>query len=80
MRWRKKYNRIVKRFAIFPVETFTEGGGCDREYRWLETVYLQQHRDYLFGMFPFWKTTSFVSENIYNRYLERNNHKKEEEK
>lgn len=44
MRWVKKYNRqgderIVKRFALFPMSIST---GYIREICWLETVYIKQ--------------------------------------
>lgn len=37
MRWKKKYERVIKRFAFFPIII------CG-EYRWLETVYIRQIR------------------------------------
>ena len=37
MRWKKKYNRVIKRFAFLPIRV-------GDEYRWLETVYIRQTR------------------------------------
>ncbi len=68
MRWKNHYQRVVKRFAIFPVKARVEGG-MDFEYRWLETVYRLQHRDWLFGIFPIWETDTFVNEHYYELYL-----------
>jgi hypothetical protein len=68
MRWRKHYQRIAKRFAIFPVRSYCKGS-TDHEYRWLETVYLLQHRGWLFGVFPIWTTDAFATKHEYELYL-----------
>lgn len=36
MKWERKHSRTVRRFALFPIRV-------GDEYRWLETVYIQQH-------------------------------------
>ena len=71
MRWRKHYQRIAKKFAIFPVKAYANNGkirGIEFEYRWLETVYLNQHKDWLFG-FPIWRTDAFVTKHEYELFL-----------
>lgn len=66
MRWRKRYGRIVKRFALFPIKAkYNE----KEEWRWLEIVYLQQTRDYWLGVIPFWSTVWFVRRGDYNAYM-----------
>ena len=63
MKWKPKYMRVVKRFALFPVKAQVDS--LNYEYRWLETVYLDQHRDWLFGVFPIWRSDKFVSKTAY---------------
>ena len=69
MRWRKRYSRIVKRFALFPVKAYLNGFCVDDEYRWLETVYLRQFRDWLWGVIPIWRTKTFATKGDYLKYL-----------
>jgi hypothetical protein len=78
MRWRTEYQRVIKCFAIFPINARIEGS-MDHEWRWLETVYLLQDRDWLFGVacFPIWRNIHFVNEHYYNSYI---NNKKERRK
>ena len=61
MMWNIKYKRIVKTFALFPMEI----DGC---YRWLETVYISQKRrhDWLFGWY--WVDEKFVTKEDYLKY------------
>ena len=69
MRWRTKYARVVRRFALFPIKTkLGPGNGCAEEYRWLETVYLRQYRDWLFGIIPIWSNSCFTHKNDYDLY------------
>jgi hypothetical protein len=80
MRWRKHYARIIKRFAILPVKAHPPGEEIDFEYRWLETVYLRQSRDFFLGVFPIWKNWKFVTEDQYCAYrAELKNETKDEE-
>lgn len=65
MRWRKGYLRIVKRFALFPIKTYVDSYHFREEWRWLETVYLEQTRDFLFGVIPIWRNDRFVDESDY---------------
>lgn len=68
MRWRTEYQRVIKRFAILPINARMEGS-MDHEWRWLETVYRLQHRGWLFGIVPIWATDTFVNEHYYELYL-----------
>lgn len=65
MKWRKRYGRIVKRFALFPIKTAVDPYHLYYEWRWLETVYIRQERDFLFGMIPIWRNDMFVDESDY---------------
>ena len=48
MRWKKKYERIIPKFVIFP--TYYEG-----EYIWLEMVYIKQRlHTYFLGEEEWW--------------------------
>jgi hypothetical protein len=67
MRWKSYYKRVVKKFAIFPVKSYAKGS-TDFEYRWLEIVYLNQHRDWLFGVFPVWRTDAYATKREYELY------------
>lgn len=70
MRWRKRYRRIVKRFALFPVKArMYTCFGENTEFRWLETVYLVQQRDWFGGVIPFWRTTTFADRRGYDKYI-----------
>jgi hypothetical protein len=70
LRWTKHYHRIAKRFAIFPVRSYASSKvkGLQYEYRWLETVYLIQRQDWIFGIFPCWKTDAFATKREYELY------------
>ena len=73
MRWTNEYQRVVKRFAIFPVKAWGNNHktrGLYFEYRWLETVYLAQHKDWRLGVFPYWRTDRFATKREYELYLE----------
>jgi len=77
MRWRTRYARVARRFALFPIKTkLGPGTGCAEEYRWLETVYLRQERDWLFGVIPIWRNSYFVLKSDYDWHRRL---KKEEE-
>jgi hypothetical protein len=76
MRWRKHYTRIVERFALFPIKSICDAF-YDFEYRWFETVYLKQYRDWLFGVIPIWRTERFATKFEYDVHLV--NRKKETE-
>jgi hypothetical protein len=65
VRWRKKYFRVVKRFALFPIKALIEDSTITYEWRWLEVVYLEQEIDYLFGMFRCWKNRAFITNEQY---------------
>lgn len=64
MRWRHREHRIVKRFALFPINAKVR---CSclavEEWRWLEIVYLNQLYDC-----PFWITTNFATKEEYDEY------------
>lgn len=80
MRWRKHYNRIVRRFAILPVKAHPPGEVVETEYRWLETVYLKQTRDWIGGIFPVWVNYEFATAGQYSTYLTmRKNETKDKE-
>ena len=79
MRWRKRYNRVVKRFALFPIKAFLDDIRLNYEYRWLETVYLRQTKEYwFFGTIPHWKTVRFVNKGEYITYRDEILKEKEE--
>jgi hypothetical protein len=70
MRWIARYQRVAKKFAIFPVKAYTsKNRELVFEHRWLETVYLNQHKDWLFGVFPIWRTDAFATKREYELYL-----------
>lgn len=69
MRWRKRYSRIVKRFALFPIKAKLGFNRDVDEWRWLETVYLYQIKDWTFGFIPFWATLYFVRKQDYDAYI-----------
>lgn len=73
MRWVRPEWRIVKRFAIFPIE-------IDDEIRWLETVYIHQHygEGGLLNLVGWWNK-KFVSREDYETYkvLKKYNKKRE---
>ena len=65
MKWKKPINydkRIVKRFALLPIE-------ADKEVRWLETVYIEQeYREYFLSDFRGWENNWFVTKKEYLDY------------
>lgn len=72
MRWRTRYKRVVKRFALFPVKArHDERLYSNNEYRWLETVYLYQTKDWRFDMFPYWKNEWFLTKELYDNYTKK---------
>ena len=76
MRFRTRYVRFVKRFALFPVKAkYDEHLYSTNEYRWLETVYLHQVKDWRFDIFPYWKNDSFITEEQYNNYTKKGEEK-----
>lgn len=66
MRWKKKYSRIVKKFALFPVK-------IDDEYRWLETVYVEQGWHHWYG----WRDNKFINEEEYTKRVGEKEKKKQ---
>lgn len=78
MRWRKRYARIVKRFSLFPIKAKIRSNSDIYEWRWLETVYIYQVRDWLVGIFPFWNNVCFECKELYDAYISEI--KKEKEK
>lgn len=60
MRYKKKYERIIRKFTIFPFR-------YEEEYIWLEMVYIRQrlHKD-------FWGTEEWWDDRLVSRkeYLE----------
>ena len=77
MRWRKRYSRIVKRFALFPIKAKLHLNSDVDEWRWLETVYLYQLKDWKVGFIPFWATLYFVHKQDYNAYISQLEKEKE---
>lgn len=69
MRWTRPEFRIIKRFALFPIE-------MNDETRWLEIVYIKQHyRDGgLLGLVGWWNLCFATRE----EYLEYKSHKNKE--
>lgn len=68
MRWLSPEDgmtRIIKRFAIFPIEV-------NRENRWLEWCYVKQeyYQPRLITMDGYWKSIKFVTEEDYDQYKE----------
>ena len=59
MRWVKKYDRIVKTFALFPIR-------IHMEWRWLEMVYIKQHRHW--GNGDFWIDDEFTTKEEYKEW------------
>lgn len=72
MRWRQRKYRIVKRFALFPIKAPLGFIDTTEEWRWLETVYLRQFRDW-----PFWCTWFFVMKEDYDEYISQIKKEKE---
>ena len=73
MRWRHREHRIVKRFALFPINAKTRSSiFAVEEWRWLEIVYLDQLYD-----FPFWITTNFATKEEYDEYISQIKKEKE---
>ena len=60
MRWTKKYTRVVKRFALFPIT-------INEETRWFENVYLMQRRD-IHALIFRWYNDRFIDEAAYLSY------------
>ena len=70
MRWVKKYNRsgderIVKRFALFPISICT---GYIKEIHWLETVYIKQTFNEYYNV---WRYEDFVTRDEYLEFKNR---------
>ena len=62
MRWKKDSCRIIKRFAIFPIR-------IDREYRWLEIVYIEQEMwEGIWSGNIYYDDKKFVSKSEYLEY------------
>lgn len=64
MRWTKPTKgdeRIIKRFAIFPILV-------EREYRWLEWCYIKQTWYHRIFEDDCWKNIAFVTEEDYDEY------------
>ena len=75
MRWRHREHRIVKRFALFPIEAKTRSSIFTvKEWRWLEIVYLYQSYDW-----PFWWTINFATKEEYYEYISMIKKEKETE-
>ena len=77
MRWRTRYTRIVKRFALFPITESLNLNTRDEEHRWLEIVYLHQARDWLLGIIPCWITVCFATKEEYDAYISKKKKEKE---
>ena len=58
MKWKYKYRRIIKRFALLPIL-------ANDEYRWLQTVYISQWRNVYSD---FWHNETFVDKELYLSY------------
>ena len=63
MKWIRKKERIIKRFALFPIN-------FGDEYHWLETVYIKQHRGYF--MTNTWFSDCFVTKEEYLKWKKEN--------
>ena len=66
MKWKRKTERIVKRFALFPIKAEEDYNNRDEDWRWLETVYLYQTSSW-----PFWFTWKFVTKEDYDVYISK---------
>ena len=77
MRFRKRYRRVVKRLALFPIKAYLNPDKIEHEWRWLEIVYLDQYRDWLFGIIPTWTTLWFVKKEDYDAYISKIKKEKE---
>lgn len=68
MRWKKKYERIIQKFPIFPLL-------YEKKYIWLETIYIKQSLyTYIWGDEE-WRNVELVSREEYLEY-KRNLRKK----
>ena len=56
MKWKKRKYRYIRRFALFPIKIRSE-------YRWLEIVYIEQHRNWL----DCWENLQFITEEEYRK-------------
>ena len=72
MRWRKRTERIIKRFALFPINSYISPWSFTREWRWLETVYISQTR----GTITDWSDRGFVTKQEYENYISKNKKEK----
>lgn len=63
MKWKKKYSRTVRRFALFPIR-------CRDEYRWLEVVYIQQSLKWD-GCFTWWDNYRFVDKKQWKEWRKK---------
>lgn len=71
MRFRRRYSRVLKRFALFPIKAKIDLYSNIEEWRWLEVVYVKQTTEWVFGgIIPVWKNASFTSKAIYENYID----------
>ena len=66
MRWKtptKGSERVIKRFAILPIE-------AGKETRWLEVCYIKQswYQPLYVNVDGFWKNIAFVTEEDYDEF------------
>lgn len=59
MRYHRKFSRVIRKFAIFPIVI------CG-DYRWLETVYIIQRYDHN-AVFLRWETCAFTTKSEYEK-------------
>ena len=62
MEWKKEYDRVKKRFALFPI-------AIDDTVKWLETVYIVQHRRvWAWGEESSWYNVRFIDKKEYEEW------------
>lgn len=59
MRYRRRFKRIIRKFAIFPIVI------CG-EYRWLETAYIVQRYNH-YAVFIKWYDSEFTTKSEYEK-------------
>ena len=79
MRFRFRYSRVVKRFALFPIKAKINPRSNIDEWRWLEVVYVEQTKEWVFeGIIPVWKNSYFTNKAIYENYIDDKKQEKEQ--
>lgn len=68
MRWKRIHSRVIRRFALFPIE-------IDEEFRWLEVVYIWQRLRWTpYSVFYDykWENKEFVDKEFYKTWRKQN--------